>query len=663
MCQPATATSPPGRLASSKKLATKSLSTKNLSGLLVTPAERQDSAARLAEIRHKVCEQGADMLSLFEAWDHDGDGLVSMAEFADALIAFGITENREDALAAFALFDADKSGELTLTELKVQIDLGRKALGIETSAIGSNGLASTLSIASKEMGTMSTCEKLGHTAIIVAVLLLPVVGIGIEFGLPIAPDAHEFPASEESGVHATTQLLMIPVVASLMSWICARYLDATMARDRTCVRKFFSMRTVIIWAVVIDLQCYSAALRATVTAEVDDTNVVHYYFRMSFALLFLSVSLMGIEIADRTILAIATADDETMRKCQLRRTQIAMMKGFVRFNKAAEDGTYGFAESESAADVLYRMWSLLRGVAKFCLIFILLAFYKSVAFSTEIDDRFINFEWAEVLFFLTLACTAVITWAGCEGAALRNVIHLTFARPFFLGDIIHVHTCQQPGGIGASIAGFVENITFSHVVIRAFDLKQVWVTHAEFETLSVSNWTRRPNKCMSQKITLRSTDSPAAVKSLLKFVKSWVDASADVKQSAYKKIALSNVDPGYEITIICFTAVGSSKKKMREKLLFDVMEAARRLELTLIPNEQPVFQPGQVGSAASPGAEAQASLTDLLPKAKKAGATKQGEVDGNAKKPGNVDVANVASASASTASVDETLGAQEISET
>ena len=38
----------------------------------------------------------------------------------------------------------------------------------------------------------------------------------------------------------------------------------------------------------------------------------------------------------------------------------------------------------------------------------------------------------------------------------------------------------MPGGIGISVTGFVENITFSHVVIRSFDLKQVWITHENF---------------------------------------------------------------------------------------------------------------------------------------------------------------------------------------
>jgi len=612
-------------------------SIKNVKQLLVTPSRQaeRDWAKAADAIRQKVCcEMGTDLLALFEAWDKDGDGRITREEFADAIIAIGITEVRDEALAAFDRFDADNSGELTLTELKVQIDIGRQAFGAN-GAIGANGLESTMSFASKEMGTLSTCEKLGHAFIIVSILLLPLFGIYINLGVDLmelingTEDGRRLIAEEyidSVECHAAWgQLLVIPVIASLASWICARHLDARISRDRQCVRKLFSMRTLIIWAVVIEMQCYTAALTATLY---DFNGIVHYYFRLSFALLFLCCSLIGLEVADRTIYAFKTSEDEAMLKCQLQRTQLAMMKGFTRFNKAAEDATYGFAESQSAADVLYRMWSLLRVIAKCSLLVLMYAFYKSSAFYINIDTRFLDFEWPEILFFIMLAATAVISWAGCEGGALRNVMHLTFAKPFLLGDIVHIHDSGKPGGIGASIAGFVENITFSHVVIRSFDLKQVWLTHSEFQSLTVSNWTRRPNKCVSQLVTVRSTDSPEAVKSLLKFIKSWVDASADVKQSGYKKVGLSNIDPGYEITIIFFTAVGSSKKKMREKLLFDIMEAARRLGLTLVPNGLPVYQSGQVGSAS--GRTVDPSLSDLLPKAKKGSVP--GHVDDKAKK-------------------------------
>lgn len=92
-------------------------------------------------------------------------------------------------------------------------------------------------------------------------------------------------------------------------------------------------------------------------------------------------------------------------------------------------------------------------------------------------------------------------------------------------------------------------------------MKQVWVTHEHFETLTVSNWTRRPNKCVSYKFTIRSTESPAAVTALLKFVKGWVNASEDVKQNGYKKIAVTGMDPGYVITVIFFTALGAWRLK------------------------------------------------------------------------------------------------------
>jgi hypothetical protein len=117
-------------------------------------------------IRQKVCcEMGADLLALFEAWDQDGDGCVSKTEFADGVITAGLTDVRDEAVAVFDSFDVgrrDRSRELTLTDLKIQIDLGRQALGAKGS-IGSNGIASTLSLAQNEVSTLSMCARSSAT--------------------------------------------------------------------------------------------------------------------------------------------------------------------------------------------------------------------------------------------------------------------------------------------------------------------------------------------------------------------------------------------------------------------------------------------------------------------------------------------------------------------
>jgi hypothetical protein len=104
---------------------------------------------------------------------------------------------------------------------------------------------------------------------------------------------------------------------------------------------------------------------------------------------------------------------------------------------------------------------MLRVIAKGSLLIVLLGFYKSTAFTSHTEARFFDFEWPELLFIIMLSATAAISWAGVEGAAIRNVVHLVFAKPFLLGDIVHLNGCQSPGGNGASITGFVENITFS----------------------------------------------------------------------------------------------------------------------------------------------------------------------------------------------------------
>ena len=44
------------------------------------------------------------------------------------------------------------------------------------------------------------------------------------------------------------------------------------------------------------------------------------------------------------------------------------------------------------------------------------------------------------------------------------------------------------------MCGFLEGVTWTHVVMRDFRRKQVFIRHDEFAKLTLQNWSRRPSK-------------------------------------------------------------------------------------------------------------------------------------------------------------------------
>jgi len=179
--------------------------------------------------------------------------------------------------------------------------------------------------------------------------------------------------------------------------------------------------------------------------------------------------------------------------------------------------------------------------------------------------------------------------------AFQNLARIAISKPFYLGDIVNLHKADEKGGIGGNVTGFIENFTFSYIVVRSFDLKQVWISHSDFAGLTVTNWTRRPTKLVHLQIGLAYTSDPAAVQQLLGYIQEWISTNENVRPKSYKKATLKGIDPGYVLAIIVYPKVGFSKAKLRSSLLFDVMEAAKKLKLSLIALDTPQFLSGPVG--------------------------------------------------------------------
>ena len=92
--------------------------------------------------------------------------------------------------------------------------------------------------------------------------------------------------------------------------------------------------------------------------------------------------------------------------------------------------------------------------------------------------------------------------------AARFLFPLALSKPFFVGELISISSAGGAPGDAPSthLMGFVEGITWSHVVIRDVKKKQNFVPHAEFSSLTIHNWTRRPAKLCT--CTLRVAGAP-----------------------------------------------------------------------------------------------------------------------------------------------------------
>jgi len=218
-------------------------------------------------------------------------------------------------------------------------------------------------------------------------------------------------------------------------------------------------------------------------------------------------------------------------------------------------------------------------------------FYLQATNSAQDDKQ--TFDYSLMTIILGIFSGTILTSLGVSPAALRNMIHMTISKPFYVGDLISVHGGTS-NKVASSINGLVENFTFQHIVIRSFDNKQVWISHEEFEKLSVSNWTRRPGKQVMMEVIPKFTSDPDDVRTLAIWIRTWIKASDGINQEVYQKGHLKKVEEGFIIQVIFTTKIGMSSKKVKEAFTHDLGVAAQRLGIVLVPK-------GHINSASNYG--------------------------------------------------------------
>lgn len=168
------------------------------------------------------------------------------------------------------------------------------------------------------------------------------------------------------------------------------------------------------------------------------------------------------------------------------------------------------------------------------------------------------------------------------GPSTISLLRMSLYKPFYVGDLV---TLNHNGAIGMTnaLVGFVENITMMYVVIRNFEMKQVWVSHKAFNELIIQNWTRRPTKTVLLNIGISTRSPLKKVQRLQEFGKNWIKGSPDIQQDNYQKCHITSTSNGYNIEIIFFPMVGVSHRQIRQKFLIAFMEAAQRLNVPFVP--------------------------------------------------------------------------------
>jgi small-conductance mechanosensitive channel len=199
------------------------------------------------------------------------------------------------------------------------------------------------------------------------------------------------------------------------------------------------------------------------------------------------------------------------------------------------------------------------------------------------------------LFTSSVVIVFTVTFAGAINAldlnhALINVISLSVSNSIHVGEIISLGRpgFDPPNNPGEHVTGFLEGVTWGHVIIRDFKRKQVFIRHAEFGNLIVQNWSRRPNKDAHFIIPIvpefsGGVDKPAK---LAKYAGEWIKEHPFIDQEGYQKSVIKWSDEkGLILEAIFFPALGGKARQIRAEFVVMILDAAKRLGLCLLPAE------------------------------------------------------------------------------
>jgi hypothetical protein len=318
-------------------------------------------------------------------------------------------------------------------------------------------------------------------------------------------------------------------------------------------------------------------LRAACLIAIDSFPAAHiaYYLQSAIALTILLLYYSGLDRIDEVLKDMKKEQWELNNTIPVKKMQ-TLAHTITRMGDEDKDYAYTFFHTNTVpAEVLHYGWWCYYVFGKVLGALVALSVFMDMAQETTV----------RVLMGTLVVSAGTSTVLTLElGPNMLNLVRLSLAKPFYVGDLVTLNTNGSMDG-ATSIMGFVENITMMYVVIRNFEMKQTWISHAKFSQLIIQNWTRRPTKTVLLNMGISSRCPVAKVEELTGFGKRWIKASPEIQQKNYQKCNITKTSNGYNIEIIFFPEIGVSHRGIRQKFLVAFMHAAERLEIPWVPEQ------------------------------------------------------------------------------
>jgi len=241
--------------------------------------------------------------------------------------------------------------------------------------------------------------------------------------------------------------------------------------------------------------------------------------------------------------------------------------GVTRSGDEDKDLCIGFQSTRTFADLVYgRIWVVLYIGAKAYLFALFVVF----AMMREQAPQFVVLGIA--LFGINAVFAAYHFWDKM-GSLMKLFLH----KPFWVGELVSIGTDS-----GVLVAGFVEQISLSYVVIRNFESKQVFVPMQLLANTCVYNWSRRPTKPVKLRLTLDGGSDAKAVSQLTENAQKWIDSKKEINAKGYTKCNIVGLSNGFDVEIIFFPLPGVHKNELRQEFLVALKGMANALNLRFV---------------------------------------------------------------------------------
>lgn len=283
------------------------------------------------------------------------------------------------------------------------------------------------------------------------------------------------------------------------------------------------------------------------------------------------VSLLG----DVNLAVVRYADklDTCAGQSEKSKKWLGIMKNFSRFHDYDIDSGYVIpGGSRSPARVLSEIVCVYCNIGKLMGVTLLVLFLVGVDMSSTL-----------VIIGLTVVFTSMI-FALHINEALGNVLPLAMSNAFHVGEIVSIaRTGFTPGDAPTThLTGFVEGVTWGHVIIRDFRKKQVFIPHAGLDKMQIANWARRPSKmCFFRlPVTPGLSGGAAPLAMLAKAVRDWIAKHKGIDQTCYTKSCIKLLaTEGLILEVIFYPVPGKKARVIRSEFIVMVMDVARRLDI------------------------------------------------------------------------------------